>query len=297
MNWGVITDVKSLYEYSFQEFEKGRDKNKNASVREKSQHIMACPPLLEGDFWIEEASRVYSGSVARYFRTKKSPTSKACQSFVPKKQFLGNDSKCPAMHVAAVLQDDIMVHPSAAPFCRPVNAAALKLHDYHNIIQKPMNLGSVVTRCLLGEYDTFGEIVSDIELVFKNAMRYNPKGHIVHTLASDLLQYSMTQLLSLVNYWKSLGVTHLSPCKESDGGIFEAFADLSMKLGVFISVHEEEPMKNELSSNSSTNIRKIERVEVSVETRREPHLSAAATAQNQTSTSLYANGVHPVINI
>ena len=73
-NRGVITYVKSLYEHAFEEYEKESHNNNNKSNRsknkaalEESQPIMVCPPILEGDFWLEEASRVHSSSVARYF--------------------------------------------------------------------------------------------------------------------------------------------------------------------------------------------------------------------------------------
>ena len=232
LNQGVITDVKSLYESSFQEYDEKRNNAKGTT--NESSKIMVCPPLLEGDFWIEETVRVHSNSTARFFRSKNSKTYSPHESFCPEDLFSGKQSNCPAMHVATVLQDDIMLHPSAVAFCEPVNAAALKLHDYHDVIEKPMDLGTVTMQLLLGEYDTFVDVVNDIELVFNNAMRYNPPGHVVHSLALDLLQYSRKQIETLVEYWQSLGVKNTSE-KDSSNTTVEGLADLSMKLGTSIS--------------------------------------------------------------
>jgi hypothetical protein len=40
---------------------------------------------------------------------------------------------CPAIQVMGMLRDMIIAHHSATEFLRPVNAAALKLKDYHTI--------------------------------------------------------------------------------------------------------------------------------------------------------------------
>lgn len=37
-------------------------------------------------------------------------------------------------------------HPYAWPFYAPVDAVALGLHDYHNIIKQPMDLGTIGVR-------------------------------------------------------------------------------------------------------------------------------------------------------
>jgi len=238
---GVVTDVKSLYEFSFQEYDK--DSQEETNFAKKNSPILVCPPLLEGDFWIEEALRLQSSSMERFSRCKRAPESGTINDvFCPEELFGDNRSSCPVIQVATLLQDYISVHPSAVPFCRPVNATALKLLDYHDIIKKPMDLGTIISQCYLGEYREFSEIVADTELVFTNAMLFNPKGHIVHTMASDLLQYTKEQLEILVAYWSKIGIGQTSG-EES----VEDFADLSMRLGTFIPVS-----KNDVDMSSSS---------------------------------------------
>ena len=117
-------------------------------------------------------------------------------------------SACPAIQVADMLQDHILTHASSAPFRRPVNAAALKLKDYHTIITNPMDLGTVHTQAVMGEYDTLEHLVSDVKLVFSNAMRYNPKGHFVHNMALEMQNLFFQELNKLAELWSHIGVNH-----------------------------------------------------------------------------------------
>lgn len=228
---GIITNVTSLYESSFQDFDVNRKVQHKEGLNMEKRSIMPCPPLLEGDFWIEEVSRLCSSSIAKFFRTKNSKKYIPHERFSPNQLFQGDHSLCPAMHVVTVLRHDIMLHPSAAHFCKPVNATSLNLVDYHDIIKKPMDLGTVTIQCLLGEYDTFVQVVEDVELVFNNAMKYNPPGHFIHTMASDLLKYSQMQFETLTSFWRDLGVGNQS--KQKSG--IRDFSEVSMKLGAKIS--------------------------------------------------------------
>jgi len=229
---GIVTDIESLFDFSFQ-------KDTDNSYKDNGC-IMMAPPLLEGDFWMEEASRVYSASIIRLMKCKKPSTSHSGSDSLRllNKVLSRISSLCPAVHVATLLHDCVMTHNSALAFCRPVNAIALKLHDYHDIIKHPMDLGTIHSRCLLGEYDTYRELQIDIELVFQNAMKYNPKGHIVHTIAEEMLVFTQNQLKALAQYWANLGV---STCERdaNDGLSFEDFGKISMRLGARIIMKKE----------------------------------------------------------
>jgi hypothetical protein len=82
----------------------------------------------------------------------------------------------------------LMSHPKNAEiFNSPVDAEALKLNDYYIKIKKPMDLRTVKTRLLVGQYHNIHDAISDIMLVFQNAILYNPVNHIVHESAKLLL--------------------------------------------------------------------------------------------------------------
>ncbi|KAK9690568.1 hypothetical protein RND81_09G138100 [Saponaria officinalis] len=72
-------------------------------------------------------------------------------------------------------------------FTSPVDAVGMGLHDYHTVIDRPMDLGTIKDRLDKGFYDTPEEFASDVRLTFNNALRYNPKGHEVNTFAGQYL--------------------------------------------------------------------------------------------------------------
>jgi len=59
------------------------------------------------------------------------------------------------------------------PFTEPVDAEKLNLHDYHQIIKKPMDLGTVKKKLENREYATPDEFAIDVRLVFSNCYLYN----------------------------------------------------------------------------------------------------------------------------
>jgi hypothetical protein len=216
---GVVTDVQSLYESDF-EHQLGDMSDDLDHVSENVVGRVICPPLLDGDFWVGEAVRIHSVNMARHLRTKCNDVEPAgCTAHVPD---LLND-KCPALQVASMIRDRIMSHPSSVPFRRPVNAAAMKLLDYHKIISRPMDLGTVYTHCVLGEYETLRELVADVELVVSNAQRYNPEGHIVYTSASEMRDLFFAQLNDLVAHWQTDDLT-------AECNTWDAFAETSLSL-------------------------------------------------------------------
>jgi bromodomain-containing protein 4 len=78
-------------------------------------------------------------------------------------------------------------HSSYAwPFYMPVDADGLGLHDYHAIIKKPMDLGTVKHKLDSREYKTADEFAADVRLIFANCYEYNPPGDDVVAMARKL---------------------------------------------------------------------------------------------------------------
>ncbi|XP_041957296.1 bromodomain-containing protein 3b isoform X7 [Alosa sapidissima] len=74
----------------------------------------------------------------------------------------------------------------AWPFYKPVDAEALELHDYHDIIKQPMDLSSVKKRMDGREYVDAQSFAADIRLMFSNCYKYNPPDHEVVAMARKL---------------------------------------------------------------------------------------------------------------
>jgi hypothetical protein len=190
---GVLTDVKSLYESDFEPFAV-EDNEDGGGMKCES----VCPPLFDGDFWVEEAMRLHALGMSRQLRSR---AADGCIVPTAAENFDASDSSCPALEVAALLRDKIIASPIAFFFRKPVNAAALDLKDYHKIISRPMDLGTIYAKCMIGEYSTLRDFVSDIELVVANAKKFNPAGHVVNTRADELQALFFQHLNETVKSW------------------------------------------------------------------------------------------------
>uniref|UniRef100_A0A3Q2DAJ8 Bromodomain-containing protein 2 n=1 Tax=Cyprinodon variegatus TaxID=28743 RepID=A0A3Q2DAJ8_CYPVA len=74
----------------------------------------------------------------------------------------------------------------AWPFYTPVDATALGLHDYHDIIKCPMDLSTIKRKMDCREYRDAQHFASDIRLMFSNCYKYNPPDHDVVAMARKL---------------------------------------------------------------------------------------------------------------
>ena len=72
-------------------------------------------------------------------------------------------------------------------FGEPVDAVAFHLPDYHDVIKRPMDLGTVSKKLKGGAYGSGDDFAADVRLVFQNAMWYNPPADAIHLAARRLL--------------------------------------------------------------------------------------------------------------
>ncbi|KAF8026270.1 hypothetical protein BT93_F2930 [Corymbia citriodora subsp. variegata] len=89
-----------------------------------------------------------------------------------------------------VILRQITQHKWAWPFLQPVDVKGLGLHDYHKVIEKPMDFGTIKKRMGATDgtaYKNVQEICADVRLVFKNAMKYNDEKSEIHVMAKKLL--------------------------------------------------------------------------------------------------------------
>ena len=126
---------------------------------------------------------------------------------------LVNNIKTPSVPPTATIYDHwdkaakrILAHLSkqqgAWHFNEPVNAEALHIPDYHQIIKKPMDLGTVKQKIATCAYTDCKEFIADVELVFTNCMLYNGEGSDFGMLAKHLKEEfkKQCQLLCLDYY-------------------------------------------------------------------------------------------------
>ncbi|KAF5182568.1 Transcription factor gte6 [Thalictrum thalictroides] len=95
----------------------------------------------------------------------------------------------------------ITQHKWAWPFMHPVDVEALGLHDYYEIIDKPMDFTTIKNQMEAKDgtgYKNVREICADVRLVFKNAMTYNDDRNDVHVMAKTLLEKFEEKWLQLL---------------------------------------------------------------------------------------------------
>jgi hypothetical protein len=95
----------------------------------------------------------------------------------------------------------IMRNPETQPFLEPVNWESLGLHDYPQIIKRPMDLGTVKKRLELGRYKTVEDAADDVRQVWKNCMLYNSEDSGFYILAqnwADTFEEDYTALMAVV---------------------------------------------------------------------------------------------------
>jgi hypothetical protein len=93
------------------------------------------------------------------------------------------------MKQCEALLNRLMAHQFGWIFKTPVDVVKLNIPDYFTIIKHPMDLGTVKSKIVSGEYSSPLGFAADVRLTFSNAMKYNPPGNDVHSMAETLRKY------------------------------------------------------------------------------------------------------------
>jgi bromodomain-containing factor 1 len=88
----------------------------------------------------------------------------------------------------------------AQVFHEPVDPVALNIPQYHKIIKKPMDLGTVNSKLKANEYEKASEFESDVRLIFANCYKFNPPKDAVHQMGKQLEQLFNSKWAELKTY-------------------------------------------------------------------------------------------------
>lgn len=80
-------------------------------------------------------------------------------------------------------------HKCVEPFLFPVDYKSLGLPDYPKIISHPMDISTVEKKLREHEYSAFGEFEADVQLIWSNAMKYNPPHSQIYSMTADIKRY------------------------------------------------------------------------------------------------------------
>lgn len=85
-------------------------------------------------------------------------------------------------------------HQFSWPFQQPVDAKKLNLPDYHKIIKRAMDLGTVKKRLENNYYWSAKEAIEDFTTMFENCYVYNKEGEDVVVMAQTLEKVFLTKV-------------------------------------------------------------------------------------------------------
>lgn len=79
----------------------------------------------------------------------------------------------------------IQAHPDAVLFLEPVDWKELGLLDYPKVVKKPMDLGTVESKLLSGQYKDISAFAKDVRLIWSNTMSYNQEDSEIYKTAES----------------------------------------------------------------------------------------------------------------
>lgn len=64
----------------------------------------------------------------------------------------------------------------------------LGIPDYPTIVKQPMDFKTATLKLQRNEYEGLDEVLSDLKLIFENAVKYNGQGHQISNYAQEFLE-------------------------------------------------------------------------------------------------------------
>lgn len=100
-------------------------------------------------------------------------------------------------YLKSVVMKAVMKHHLAWPFLAPVDAVALSIPDYHDIIKQPMDLGTIKKRLDNFYYPNAHACIEDFKIMFTNCYTYNQSGEDVVKMGQELEKAFLTKLAQM----------------------------------------------------------------------------------------------------
>jgi hypothetical protein len=86
----------------------------------------------------------------------------------------------------AEIVKNLLQHRIASIFADPVDPELDQCPDYFDVIERPMDLGTVLSKIERNRYETFRDFCADVDLVWQNATDYNGEESLIAMLAAQL---------------------------------------------------------------------------------------------------------------
>ncbi|XP_073028551.1 transcription factor GTE1-like [Primulina eburnea] len=173
-----------------------------------------CVEVDELEQKLNDVERFYSSSNTKQSNTprdnsivKEKDREKSLVNFKKRQQDVANREAAAAKRMQDLMRQlgtiirQITQHKWAGPFMQPVDVVGLGLHDYYQVIEKPMDFSTIKSKMEAKDgtgYKNVRELCADVRLIFKNAIKYNEERDDVHVMAKTLLDKFETKWLQLL---------------------------------------------------------------------------------------------------
>ncbi|XP_052199900.1 transcription factor GTE6-like [Diospyros lotus] len=130
-----------------------------------------------------------SSTVKEKDKEKHIPGTKKLQQEATRREAAAAKRMQELMRQFGTILRQITQHKWAWPFMQPVDVEGLGLHDYYEVIDRPMDFSTVKNQMEAKDgtgYKNVRDICADVRLVFENAMKYNDEKSDVHVMAKTL---------------------------------------------------------------------------------------------------------------
>ncbi|XP_008218735.1 PREDICTED: uncharacterized protein LOC103319022 isoform X1 [Prunus mume] len=118
-----------------------------------------------------------------------------------------HDPRCNKKELSASLSviKRVMKMDAAVPFNIPVDPIALRLHDYFDVIDTPMDFGTICNHLENGtKYTNSEDVFKDVQCIWKNCCNYYNEGNFILDLMKRVKEKFMT-------YWTAAGLCIKEP--------------------------------------------------------------------------------------
>ncbi|KAK8482999.1 hypothetical protein V6N13_030037 [Hibiscus sabdariffa] len=189
----------------FENAEMGISKNNSAEVEQLKCHVDEIFQKVDEleqkvneveQFYLSTSKKQQSSSKGSSFGKERDkerhvPSIKKQHQDASRREAAGAKRMQELMRQFGTILRQITQHKWAWPFMQPVDVKGLGLHDYYEVIEKPMDFSTIKNQMEAKDgtgYTNVRHICADVRLVFNNAMKYNDEGSDVHLMAKTLLE-------------------------------------------------------------------------------------------------------------
>lgn len=96
--------------------------------------------------------------------------------------------------------NNLMSHPIAAIFAKPVNPEEDGIQNYYEIVKHPTDLSKIRDNLINDKYSNVQSWINEMRYIWSNAEKINAKGGVVLTLAAELKKHFKKELKQVKSY-------------------------------------------------------------------------------------------------